>query len=154
MKRTFGMASQSAAAVMSRVLIVNDHPFLRDGLIRLLGQEKDLLCYGEAATGPGAMAAVIAHRPDLVILDLLRKPANALELIKSLKTQFPDLLILVFSNVDDRVCVAEAMSAGARGYLLTEHVANEVHNAVRTVLAGGVYLARELTEPFLDPLIK
>jgi DNA-binding NarL/FixJ family response regulator len=142
--------SQLSAAAKAQVLIMSDHPLVRDGLIRLLSQQKDLVCCGEAGTGSDTLAAVGAHKPDLVILDLHRRPANSLELIKSLKTRFPDLLILVFSNIDDRVFIESAVNTGARGYLLTEHVANEVIKAVRTILAGGVYMTGELATPLLD----
>src|SRR5437016_4316546 len=125
-----------------RVLVVDDHPLVRDGLARVLSQQKDLVCCGEAGTVAETFAGVAAHRPALVILDLRLKGEDGLELIKSLKVRFPDLLMLVLSQHGERVYVEKALRAGARGYLLKDQTAEEVLSALRTVLAGEVYLAR------------
>jgi DNA-binding NarL/FixJ family response regulator len=76
---------------------VDDHPLVRDGLVRVLSRQKDLACCGQAGTAHETFAAVREHRPNLVILDLRLKNGDGLELIKSLKAQFPDLLILLLA---------------------------------------------------------
>src|ERR1043166_2716222 len=85
----------AATASKSRILIVDDHPMVRDGLVRLIGQQKNIVCCGEASTAGETMTAVARERPDLVVLDLRLKGGDGLELIKSLKAQYPDLRILI-----------------------------------------------------------
>src|SRR5258708_3991891 len=102
----------------ARVLVVDDHPLVRHALVRILRQQKDLICCGEAGTVAETFAAVAANRPDLVILDVRLKGGDGLDLIKSLKAPFPDLLILILSHYDEPGRVQQAMHAGARGYLL------------------------------------
>ncbi len=88
-----------------------------------------------------AQSAVARHKPDLVILDLRLRGGDGLELIKSLKAQFPSLRILVLSQHDSPMYVERALRAGALGYVAKDHAAAEVLSAIRTVLAGEVYLA-------------
>src|SRR5262245_49309681 len=83
-----------------RILVVDDHPMVRAGLIRLISRQRDLTCCGEAATVPETQAAVVQLKPDLVILDLRLKGGDGLELIKSLKSQAPSLPILVLSQYE------------------------------------------------------
>jgi DNA-binding NarL/FixJ family response regulator len=122
-------------------LVVDSHPLVRDGLNRVLSHQHDLICCGEAGTVPDALAAVAAQRPELVIMDLRLKGGDGLALIRSLKAQYPALLILVCSHYDEPILIENALKAGARGYLFKERGANEVVSAARAVLAGEVYWA-------------
>ncbi|HSU57257.1 MAG TPA: response regulator transcription factor, partial [Candidatus Dormibacteraeota bacterium] len=129
-------------ATASRILVVDDHPLVREGLGRLISQHQDLLFCGEAATGREAIAAVATQKPDLVLLDLRLRGEDGLELIKALKAQFPHLKILIISQYDAPLYAERALRAGALGYVVKEQAAQEVLNAIRTVLAGDVYLTR------------
>jgi DNA-binding NarL/FixJ family response regulator len=143
----------SAVLPVARILVVDDHPMVREGLVRLIAQHKDLMCCGEAGTVGETMAAVSSKRPDLVILDLRLKGGDGLELIKSLKSQFPELRILILSQYEAPLYAERALRAGALGYVVKEQAAEEVLNAIRTVLAGQVYLTRGMAALLLHKFV-
>ncbi len=124
-----------------------------DGLRRLISQQKDLACCGEASTAAEAQTAVVTYRPDLVILDLRLKGGDGLELIKSLRAVIPGLRILILSQYDAPLYVERALRAGALGYVVKEQAAEDVLRAIRTVLAGEVYLARGLAALLLHKFV-
>jgi DNA-binding NarL/FixJ family response regulator len=101
-----------------------------------------LIWCGEAGTVAETHTAVAALKPDLVILDLRLKGGDGLELIKSLKAQHPDLRILILSQYEAPIYVERALRAGALGYVIKEQAAEEILKAIRSVLAGEVYLTR------------
>ena len=144
----------SVLKVKARILVVDDHPVVRVGLARLINQQNDLTCCGEAASVSEAQMAVAKYRPDLVILDLRLKGGDGLELIKSVKSQFPKMRILILSQYDAFLYVERALRAGALGYVVKEQAAEEVVNAVRTVLAGDVYLTRGMATRLLHNFIE
>lgn len=126
---------------------------MRGGLIQLINLQSDLACCGEAGTVVEAQAAVARLTPDLVLLDLRLKGGDGLELIKSLKSQFAGLRILVFSQYDAPHYVERALRAGALGYVVKEQAAEEVLSAMRTVLAGEVCLPRALAACLLHTFV-
>ncbi len=129
----------------TRILVVDDHPMMRDSLIRLIEKQDDLVCCGEAGSVAETQLLAAKERPDLAILDLRLKQGDGLELIKSLKAQFPELKILVLSQCEGTIYAERALRAGAAGYLDKEQAAHEVLTAIRTVLSGSVYLTRSLS---------
>ena len=137
----------------SRILVVDDHPMMRESLIRLIERQADLMCCGEAGTMTETQTVVAKKKPDLAILDLRLKNADGLELIKSLMSQFPELKILVLSQCDGAIYAGRALRAGALGYLEKEQAADEVLTAIRTVLAGTVYLTRGLAALLLHNFV-
>ena len=140
-------------AKKTRILVVDDHPMMRDGLIRLLSKQRDLICCGEAGTAAQAQSATAKHKPDLVILDLRLKGGDGLELIKSLKSQFEKLRILILSQYDEPQYIERALRAGALGYVIKEQAAEEVLAAIRTVLSGQVYLTRGMAALLLHKFV-
>lgn len=137
----------------TRILIVDDHPMVREGLARLIGQQPDLVCCGEAATVAETQAQVAKLTPDLVILDLRLKNADGLDLIKTLRSQVPSLRILILSQYEAPLYVERALRAGALGYVVKEQAADEVLTAIRTVLAGEVYLTRSMAGLLLHKFV-
>lgn len=137
----------------AKILVVDDHPMVRDGLIRLIDQQEDLVCCGEAATVAETHQAVETLKPDLVVLDLRLKGGDGLELIKSLKSGYSHLRILILSQYDAPIYVERAMRAGAMGYLIKEQAAEEVLKAIRTVLSGEVYLSRAMATVLLRKIV-
>ena len=133
--------------------MVDDHPLVRNGLIRLISNQRDLACCGEAGTVAEAQAAIAKHKPDLVILDLRLKGGDGLELIKSLKSQIPDLPILILSQYDAPLYIERALRAGALGYVIKDQAAEEVLKAIRTVLSGQVYLTRGMAALLLHKFV-
>lgn len=137
----------------TRVMIVDDHPMVREGLARLIGQQPDLVCCGEAATVAETQILVGKLNPDLVILDLRLKNADGLDLIKTLRSQFPSLRILILSQYEAPLYVERALRAGALGYVVKEQAADEVLTAIRTVLGGEVYLTRSMAGLLLHKFV-
>ena len=107
------MAASTGSLHKARILVVDDHPMVRDGLLRLISQQTDLVWCGEAGTVLETQIEVAKHKPDLVILDLRIKGGDGLELIKSLKAQFPALRILILSQYGAPIYVERALRAGA-----------------------------------------
>jgi len=142
-----------ASSPPSRILVVDDHPIVREGIVRLVSQQKNLVCCGQAGTVAETQTAVERLKPDLVILDLRLRGADGLDLIKSLKSQFGELRILVLSQYEAPMYVERALRAGAQGYVVKEQGADELVQAIRTVLAGDVYLARGMASMLLHKLV-
>ena len=136
-----------------RILIAEDHPLFREGLVQLINRERDLCCCGEPDPVAATTRAVTNLKPDLVVLDLRLKDGDGLELIKSLKCLYPDLLMLVLSEHDETLYAERALRAGARGYLMKEETTDEVLNAIRTTLKGELYVSRKVTVLALHKLL-
>jgi len=126
---------------------------VRDGLRRLIAEQGDLSCCGEAGTVADAQLAVAKCKPDLVILDLRLKGGDGLELIKTLKSQFAGLRILILSQYDAPLYIERALRAGALGYVVKEQGAEEVLGAIRTVMAGQVYVTRGMAGLLLHKFV-
>ncbi len=125
-----------------RVLVVDDHPLLRDGLVQLIAREPDLVVCGEADSFMGTIVAVDEDPPpDLVILDLMLGSADGLELLKQIRALRPGLPILVISMHDELIYAERALRAGAAGFIMKKEPLQEVLNAVRAVLRGTIYLS-------------
>jgi DNA-binding NarL/FixJ family response regulator len=133
----------------ARIMVVDDHPMVRDGLIRLITQQDDLVCCGQAGTVAETLATISKKQPDLLILDLRLKGGDGLELIKTLMAQYPQLRILILSQYEAPLYVERALRAGALGYVVKEQAAEEVLKAIRAVLAGEIYLTRGMAARFL-----
>jgi two-component system response regulator NreC len=130
--------------VKARILLVDDHPILRGGLIRLLEKQSDLVCCGEAGDVAEAKAAIAKLKPDLAIVDLRLNGSDSLEFISTTCAQYPALKLLVLSQYDTPLYVERALRAGAMGYVVKMQAPAEIVTAIRTVLAGEVYVSRGL----------
>ena len=124
-----------------RILIVDDHPIFRKGIVMLLEHEDDIMISGEAETAAQAIGLVEEREFDLVIADISLKDINGFELVKSLKSLKPGLPALVLSMHDESLYAERALRAGARGYLMKQAPPDEVVAAIRQVLAGKLYLS-------------
>ncbi len=124
-----------------RVLIVDDHPLMREGLAQLIGKQRDLIACGEAATAADAKSAVERDAPDVVILDLMLGYSDGLDLIKFLKAIAPQVPVLVISMHDETVYAERALLAGAMGYITKQEASDKVLDAVRAVLRGEAFLS-------------
>jgi DNA-binding NarL/FixJ family response regulator len=113
----------------------------------------DLICCAQASTQTEVFAAVTAHQPELLVLDLRLKDGDGLELIKSLKSQHPELPVLVLSQFDEELYAERALRAGALGYVMKEQASKEVVEAMRTVLAGRIYVTSTMTARLLQKAI-
>ena len=143
----------SKPAGKRRILVADDHPLFREGLVQLINRERDLSCCGETATVAATQTAAARLKPDLLVLDLRLKDGDGLELIKSLKARFPDLFVLVLSEHDETLYAERAVRAGAKGYLMKEEATDEVLNAIRKILQGELYLSRRMSVLALHKLL-
>jgi DNA-binding NarL/FixJ family response regulator len=122
-----------------RVLVVDDHAVLREGLALVINAQPDLLVCGEAANVAGGLQAVAAVRPDIALIDLSLTDGSGLELVKDLKAQHPSLPTLVLSLHDEVLYAERVLRAGARGYIMKRAATAELLAAIRKVLDGEIY---------------
>ena len=132
------------------VLVVDDHPIVRQGLADLVDSQSDLFCCAFVGDIVSATEAVLAHKPEIVLLDLRMGQADGLESIKALKSRFGSLRIVIVSQFDEMVYAERALRAGAMGYVMKDQATEEVLNAIRTALAGQVYLSQVMTKRILQ----
>ncbi len=135
-----------AHKVKDRVLLIDDHPILRQGLAQLINQEPDLMVCGEADEAPKGFEAVRTTKPDIAVVDISLKGGNGLELIKNIKASYPDLPVLVLSMHDEVLYAERALRAGGRGYIMKEVAIEEVLVAIRRVLKGEIFLSEPMKE--------
>lgn len=135
------------------VLIVDDHPIVRQGLAQLINQEKDLAVCGQAEDAHEAIEAIRQLNPDLIIVDISLKDTSGVELIKDLKVRYPNLPILTLSMHDEAVYGERALRAGARGYIMKQEATEKVVTAIRRVLAGEVYVSDGMAAIMVSKLV-
>lgn len=133
----------------ARVLVVDDHPLVRQGLVQIINQQPDLVVCHEAATHAEVLATCAAGIPDLIVMDLRLREGDPLEFIKSIKGQYPDLRLLVLSQFDEALYAERCLRAGASGYIMKEQGSEDVLGAIRTVLAGRIYVTPEMNTRLL-----
>jgi DNA-binding NarL/FixJ family response regulator len=131
-------------AAKRRVLIVDDHAVLREGLSLVINVQPDLLVCGEAATVDGGLQAVAAAQPDIALIDLSLMGGSGLGLVKDLKAQHPDVPTLVLSLHDEALYAERVLRAGARGYIMKRASTAELLAAIRKVLDGEIYLSEAM----------
>lgn len=125
----------------TRVVIVDDHPLMREGIAEVLRREPDLEICGEADDRAQALSVIKSSNPDLVIVDLALKNSHGMELIKDLVALCPQVRTLVVSMHDEFVNAERAIRAGASGYITKQEATTKILQAVRCVLAGEIYLS-------------
>jgi len=128
-----------------RVLIVDDHPLLREGLARLINRQTDLLVCGEAGSASEALAAVTKHKPDIALVDISLPGPDGFILTKMLQVRHSKLPVLMFSMHDETVYAERALHAGARGYIMKQEPTEDCLHAIRQVLAGEIAVSRAIT---------
>jgi DNA-binding NarL/FixJ family response regulator len=125
----------------TRLLIVDDHPLVREGLKAHLSALPTVAVVGEAGDADEAARQVAGTHPDLVLMDIGMKDVNGIELTRRLLSEQPRLLVLVLSMYDNPEYVNRAMQAGARGYVLKDAPASDIIDAIATVMSGGTFLS-------------
>lgn len=137
---------------MTRVVIVDDHAVIRDGLALLINDESDLEVCGEASDIVDALQIVAKTEPDIAIIDISLETGSGIELVKEVKARFPDVRMLVWSMFDESLYAERAIRAGASGYIDKKNVRDHIIEAIRTVLAGNVYVSSEYSERVINRL--
>jgi DNA-binding NarL/FixJ family response regulator len=124
-----------------KILIVDDQGLIREGLIRIISRQKDLMCCDAVNGVIAARKAVALHKPDLVLSDLLLPDGCGLEMIKELISEHSSLLVLVITQCDETLYAERALRAGAHGYVMKNRPVSEIPTAIRAVLAGEYYVS-------------
>lgn len=132
-----------------RILIVDDHPVVREGLATIINQQADLMVCGEAEDAQTALEAVATLQPDLVIVDISLKGSNGIGLVKQLQRHYEKIPILVLSMHDESLYVERVLRAGARGYIMKQEGTEKVVTAVQRVLNGEIYVSDAMGEKLL-----
>jgi DNA-binding NarL/FixJ family response regulator len=122
------------------IVVVDDHPIVRDGLVAVLSTQPDFEVVGEASSGPEAIQCVGASRPDVILLDLEMPDMDGVETLQRLRDIDPAVRVIVFTAFDTDERIVKAVQAGAQGYLLKGVPRDEIFNAIRVVHAGGALL--------------
>jgi DNA-binding NarL/FixJ family response regulator len=136
-----------------KILIVDDHPVVREGLAMQIATQPDLEMCGEAEDVPGALAILESARPDVAIVDISLKNGNGIDLIRRIRARDTSLPILVWSMYPENLYAERALRAGAQGYLNKGHATRQLVDAIRAVLAGKVYVGGELADELLHRVI-
>lgn len=137
---------------MNKILLVDDHPLLREGLGRLINAEPGLSVCGMAGTVQEALSMIESEKPDLVITDLTLPGRNGLELIKDMVPTHPEIPIIVLSMHDELIYAERVLRAGGRGYVMKDAPTARLLEAIRTALSGGVFASPTVTNHFLKAL--
>ncbi len=148
-KRSIPPAAPAETA-RRKVLLVDDHPFMRAGLAQLIDLQPDMRVAGEAGNPAEALQRFTSTRPDLVLTDMTMPGRSGLEFIKDLRAIDPNAAILVISMHDEAIYAERALRAGARGYIMKEAGGENLLSAIRQVLSGQVYLSPRMSASALD----
>lgn len=144
---------QNRSHKRKKVLVVDDHPIVREGLSYLIDEEEDITVCGSAEDIPQAIKAIKNLKPDVVMVDISLENSSGLELIKDIKVQFPGLPILALSVHTESFYAERAIRAGAKGYITKQEATKRVITAIRTVLEGGLYLSQKMNDKLLYSLL-
>jgi DNA-binding NarL/FixJ family response regulator len=136
------------AAGKTRIMVVDDHPIVRDGLAELLNHEADLMVIARVGNTAEAMRVVKKQRIDLAIIDMLLQNTTGIQVTKKIKARCPNLTVLIFSMSDELRYIKQAFEVGARGYITKDELSEKIIDAIRQILDGGIYLNKRLTKKF------
>ena len=137
-----------------RVLLVDDHPIVRQGLALLIDREPDLAVCGEADGAHSLFHAITTLRPDLVVLDISLNGPDGLDVLKEIRMQSASLPVLILSMHDESIYAERAMRAGANGYIMKQEATEKVLVAIRRILQGEIYLSDRLTSAMLQQYMR
>jgi len=137
-------------AAKKRLLIVDDHPMMRQGLAQLINNEPDLTVTWEADNAAQALEAVSHNQPDLILADISLPDKNGLELIKDIHALYSGALILVVSMHDESLYAERVLRAGGRGYIMKQEGGKKLMEAIRQVLDGKIYVSDKISAKILE----
>ena len=137
-----------------KVLLVDDHPIVRQGLALLIDREVDLSVCGEAEGAHTAYHAIEALKPDIVVLDISLSGPDGLDVLKEIRMKTAELPVLILSMHDESIYAERAMRAGANGSIMKQEATEKVLVAIRRILQGDVYLSDRLTNTMLQQFVR
>lgn len=130
------------------ILVVDDHPIVRDGLADLINCEADLLVGAKAGNIAESVEAVKSRRIDLALIDMLLVNETGVQVAKKIKALCPDIILIIFSMSDEPRYIKQAFEAGARGYITKDELSEKIVDAIRQVIDGKIYLSERLSKKF------
>jgi DNA-binding NarL/FixJ family response regulator len=133
-----------------RVLIVDDHPVVRQGLRYLLEKADDLAVCGEAETATEARAAIDRSHPDVLICDISLRQVDGIDLVRNLRAHYPQLPILVLSALDEAIYAARMLALGVNGYIMKQASTEQFLVSLRRVLEGNIYVSESVSNGMLS----
>jgi DNA-binding NarL/FixJ family response regulator len=137
----------------TKIILVDDHPLVREWLTNLIHQQPDLIVCSEAETASAALESIAATRPDVAIVDISLKDSSGIELIKSIKVFHPQVAVIVLSMHDEALYAERSLRAGARGYIMKRETTKKIIAAIRRVLEGKLYLSERLASLFAEKFV-
>jgi DNA-binding NarL/FixJ family response regulator len=145
--------AQNPAHLKKRVMVVDDHPIVRQGLALLINRESDLVVCGEAEEAMGAIHVLASARPDVLIVDISLNGPDGIDLLKNIRNTHPTLPVLILSMHDEMIYAERALRAGANGYIMKQEATEKVLIAVRRILNGEIYLSERISNQILKQYI-
>ena len=133
-----------------RILVVDDHPLLRDGITALIADERDMEVVAEASNGREGIDRFKSHRPDITLMDLQMPDVNGLDAILAIRRESPEARVIVLTTYTGDVQTVRAMRAGARAYILKNLLHEELLNTIRAVHAGRKWMSPEVAADLAD----
>lgn len=137
----------------NRVFVVDDHPIVRQGLALLINREPDLMVCGEAEDAHVAMQAITTAKPDIMIVDISLNGPDGLDLLKDIRTRYPEMPVLILSMHDESVYAERALRAGAQGYIMKQEATDKVLVALRRILSKEIYISERIANRMLQRYI-
>jgi len=129
-----------------RVLVVDDHTIVRDGISALLGLSDDIIVVGEASNGREALEVITSLKPDVVLMDVAMPVMGGLEATRRIRKQFPSVRVMILTQYDDKEYVIPIIEAGATGFISKSAVSSELASGIRTLQKGGSFLSPDIAE--------
>jgi DNA-binding NarL/FixJ family response regulator len=142
-------ASRPSRDAKSKVLLIDDHAIVRQGLAELINDQPDLVTCGEADSPPEALKVAAEANADVAIVDISLKSGDGIELCRQLHEQWPELALLVLSMHDEALYAERALRAGAMGYVMKQEPQETVMTAIRRVLKGETHLSEKMAAKLL-----
>ena len=139
-----------AQKAKTKILIVDDHPMMRQGLVQLITNEPDLTVSGEVENAEQAISIIAQAAPDLVLVDISLTGKSGLELIKDIQTMSSGLPVLVISMHDESIYAERVLRAGGRGYIMKQEGGKQIMQAIRHVLSGQIYVSTKMSGKILE----
>jgi DNA-binding NarL/FixJ family response regulator len=137
----------------AKVLLIDDHPIVRQGLVQLINEEPDLVVCGEASSAREALEVAARTQPDVAVVDISLEDRSGVELIKDFRARQPKMLCLALSMYDESMYAVRVLRAGGRGYIMKQEVTKKVITAIRRVLQGQVYVSEAMASRLVGQLV-
>jgi DNA-binding NarL/FixJ family response regulator len=145
--------SKTENPIKKKILVVDDHPIVRQGLALLINREPDLVVCGEAEEAMSAVQTLMSAKPDVLIVDISLSGRDGIDLLKSIRSTHPTLPVLILSMHDESVYAERALRAGANGYIMKQEATENVLVAVRRILTGEIYVSARIANQMLQHYI-